>query len=229
MMKSISEVLAALARSGALHVGPIVYEAAHAMPVVRGPTPAEALTALGQGFRWQRAADGRYQLAGRVTGRLLLSNYDPAALPDAERERLDAEARALPASCIRVDVRPDGPGGEYPLRGWFVLRSFLATLAFLGRGIAEDLEFAVEPDPRSAFVGPNPARSLEITEGRRAPRDAEYEVEFEDRHYWIRKLPVSQDVVTTWNQQAFALLMNLFQMTITDVSTTPTPVISIPK
>jgi len=35
--------------------------------------------------------------------------------------------------------------------------------------------------------------------------------------------------VSSWNQQAFAVLANLFQMTVTDVSTAPTPVISIPK
>lgn len=36
------------------------------------------------------------------------------------------------------------------------------------------------------------------------------------RHYSIRKYPVSQGMVPSWNQEAFAVLSNLFQMTVTD-------------
>lgn len=71
--------------------------------------------------------------------------------------------------------------------------------------------------------------SIEIAEGDNAPDHAEFAVEIEDRDYWIRKLPVSEGMVSSWHQQAFAALTNLFQMTVTDVSATPAPVISIPK
>jgi hypothetical protein len=36
-------------------------------------------------------------------------------------------------------------------------------------------------------------------------------------------------MVPSWNQEAFAVLSNLFQMTVTDISGVKTPIISIPK
>jgi hypothetical protein len=115
------------------------------------------------------------------------------------------------------------------LQGFIVLRSLNSILAFLANGIAEQPEFAVEPDPRSGPAGANPARTLEIGEGGAPPADAEFSVEDEGRHYWILRLPVTEGMVPSWNPRAFAVLTNLFQMTVTDVSDAPAPVISIPK
>jgi len=36
-------------------------------------------------------------------------------------------------------------------------------------------------------------------------------------------------MIPSWNQGAFAVLANLFQTTVTDVSNVKTPIISIPK
>jgi hypothetical protein len=36
-------------------------------------------------------------------------------------------------------------------------------------------------------------------------------------------------MVPSWNQESFAVLANLFQMTVTDVSNVKTPIISISK
>jgi hypothetical protein len=36
-------------------------------------------------------------------------------------------------------------------------------------------------------------------------------------------------MVPSWNQEAFAVLSNLFQMTVTDLSKYPTPAIAIAK
>ncbi|MGH7288661.1 MAG: hypothetical protein ACREI8_11655 [Myxococcota bacterium] len=221
--------LAALSARRELFVQRIGYEESRPVPLAGGPTAADALAAAQEGYRWSRAGGGSYQLTRRVPGRLLLANFDAALLSNAERAALDAEARRLPASFVRIDVRTGYPGGDYPLRGWIALRSLSSILVFLARGIAEQPEFAVEPDPRSGPAAINPVRTLEIGEGDAVPRDAEFAVEIDDRHYWIRKLPVSEGMVSSWNQQAFAVLTNLFQMTVTDVSATPAPVISIPK
>ena len=58
---------------------------------------------------------------------------------------------------------------------------------------------------------------------------AEFAVEFEGKHYSIRKVPVSEGMVPSWNQEAFAVLANLFQMTVTDVSNVRAPAITIAK
>lgn len=221
--------LAGLARAGRLWVGPIAYEAEEPVPLARGPSAAEAMTALAEGLRWRRDGGGGFWLVRRRNGRVAITNYDPQALSDAERAALDAAVRRLPPSCIPVDVRADRAGGDYPLRGWFTLRSLAATLAFLARGIAEEREFPVAPDTRSHEVGPNPALSLEIAEGRHVSSDAAFAVRLDDQHYWIRKLPVSEGMLPAWNQQAFTLLTNLFQLTVSDVPEARTPLISIPK
>jgi choline dehydrogenase-like flavoprotein len=63
----------------------------------------------------------------------------------------------------------------------------------------------------------------------RSRNDYEFSVVFDGRHYSIRKYPVSQGMVPSWNQEAFAVLSNLFQMTVTDLTKYPTPAIAIAK
>ena len=75
----------------------------------------------------------------------------------------------------------------------------------------------------------NPAHVLEIEESLSPLKDAEFDVEFEGKYYSVRKFPITEGMVPSWNQEAFAVLANLFQMTVTDVSNVRTPIISIPK
>jgi hypothetical protein len=75
----------------------------------------------------------------------------------------------------------------------------------------------------------NPARTLEIEESYSKPGDYEFSVSFDGRYYWMRKYPVSQGMIPIWNQEAFAVLSNLFQMTVTDFTKYSTPAISIAK
>jgi len=62
----------------------------------------------------------------------------------------------------------------------------------------------VSPDPRTKTVVRNPARTLEIEESDSKPRDYEFSVSFDGRYYSIRKYPVSQGMVPSWNQEAFS-------------------------
>ena len=136
----------------------------------------------------------------------------------------------VPLDSVLVDVRPGFPGGEYPLHGSILLRSMNAIIGFVAKSIEEDLEMMVSPDPRTRTVVRNPARTLEIEESDSKPGDYEFSVLFDGRrHYSIRKYPVSQDMVPSWNQEAFAVLSNLFQMTVTDLTKYPTPAITISK
>lgn len=223
--------LSALHGAGKLRIAPIMYEERYPVALDRALTHAEALTAIEHGYRWipPAAPDQAAVLSRRTTGRLTITNYDIHRLGDEARRRLNEEIERFPLDHVFVDVRPDGPGGDYPLRGYLLLRSFNAIVAFLARGVAEESEFPVEQDPRTDVVPRNPARTLEIDESDHEPADGEFSVFFEGKHYTIRKFPITEGMVPSWNQEAFTVLSNLFQMTVTDVSTTRAPIISIPK
>ncbi len=222
--------LAYLDQARKLFVGPLMYEEAVAVPVQRGPTPAEVVDGLEKGYRWTVSGSGQqYLLNKRITGRIIITNYDPNRLTDEERRRLNQEAERHSEDYILVDIRAGFPGGDYPLHGTILLRSLNSIIAFLARGIAEESEFHVDPDSRTGPVMRNPARTLEILESSGQPTDAEFFVELEQKYYSISKFPISEGMVPSWNQEAFTVLSNLFQMTVTDVSGVKTPIISIPK
>ena len=222
--------LAALDFQKRLHIAPIIYEEAFPVSLEKGLTPAEVVAAIDRGYRWSASTDDRPAiLIRRVTGRLAITNYDLKRLANDERRRLNVEIDRLPPDHVFVDIRPGFPGGEYPLKGFILLRSFNSIISFVARGIAEDAGYHVDPDPRTGPVQRNPAHVLEIEESLSALKDAEFDVEFEGKYYSIRKFPISEGMVPSWNQEAFAVLANLFQMTVTDVNNVRTPIISIPK
>ena len=222
--------LSALDSARKLHIEPVTYEEAFPVAMDRALAPVEVVAALEKGFRWTMPAkDQPSQLTRKVVGRVAITNYDLRRLSNEERHRLNEEIQRFPIDYVFVDIRPDYPGGEYPLRGTIQLRSFNAIIGFVARGIAEEPGFPVEQDPRSGSVLRNPARVLEIEEAATSPGDSEFAIEFEGKHYFIRKFPISQGMVPSWNQEAFAVLSNLFQMTVTDVSGAKAPIISIPK
>jgi hypothetical protein len=222
--------LASLDFQKRLYIAPVVYEEAFPVSLEKGLTPAEVVAAIDRGYRWSVPTnDQPAVLIRRVTGRLAITNYDLKRLGNDERKRLNVEIERLPPDHVFVDIRPGSPGGEFPLKGSILLRSFNSIISFVARGIAEDAGYPVDPDPRTGPVQRNPAHVLEIEESSSPLKDAEFDVEFEGKYYSIRKFPISEGMVPSWNQEAFAVLANLFQMTVTDVSNVKTPLISIPK
>ena len=222
--------LASLDFQKRLYITPVVYEEAFPVSLEKGLTPAEVVAAIDRGYRWSVPTNDKPAiLIRRVTGRLAITNYDLKRLGNDERKRLNVEIERLPPDHVFVDIRPEYPGGEYPLKGSILLRSCNSIISFVARGIAEDAGYHVNPDPRTEPVQRNPAHVLEIEESSSPLKDAEFDVEFEGKYYSIRKFPISEGMVPSWNQEAFAVLANLFQMTVTDVSNVKTPIISIPK
>jgi len=222
--------LASLDEQRKLHVGPVMFEESQTVRTSRPPNPDEVVAALEKGFRWEGDSEGKVHTVRRkAVGRLLIANYDPSRLSNDERRRLHEEAQRYPPDYVMVDIRPGFPGGDYPLRGAILLRSMNAIIGFVARSIEEEPETMVSPDSRTKNVVRNPARTLEIEESPSRPDGYEFSVQFEDRHYSIRKFPVSQGMVPSWNQEAFAVLSNLFQMTVTDLTKYPTPAIAIAK
>ena len=190
----------------------------------------EVVAALDKGYRWSTSAGADSPvLTRKVLGRLVIANYEPWRLTNEERRRLNEEIQRFPSDSIFVDIRPGHPGGDWPMRGMIQLRSFNAIIGFVARAISEEPGFHVDPDPRSGPVTMNPDKVLEIEELTVAPREAEFSVAFEGTHYSISRFPISGGMVPSWNQEAFAVLANLFQMTVTDVSNAKAPIISISK
>lgn len=222
--------LAGLDEERKLFVGPILFEESQTVRTNRPPNPDEVVAALEKGFRWEGDSEGKVHTVRRkAVGRILIANYDPSRLSNNERRRLHEEAQRMPTDSILVDIRPDFPGGDYPLHGSVLLRSMNAIIGFVAKSIEEEPEMMVSPDSRTKTVVRNPARTLEIEESDSKPSDYEFSVPFDGHYYSIRKYPVSQGMVPSWNQEAFAVLSNLFQMTVTDLTKYPTPAIAIAK
>lgn len=71
----------------------------------------------------------------------MIANYDPGTLSNTERHQLDKKARQYPRNFILVDIRPDYPGGEFPIQTWIKLRSFNAVIEFIANSMNSSPEF----------------------------------------------------------------------------------------
>ncbi|GKS56953.1 hypothetical protein YTPLAS18_04800 [Nitrospira sp.] len=219
-----------------LYVGPLVYDEPYPLVVDRPLTGNEMLGSLAQvlqasqeGYRWIPDQKQGFRLARSVTGRIAITNYDPSAISNEERRQLALEAERNPRHAILVDIRPDRPGGDYPMHGTLVVRSFNAILQFLAQGIADAPEYHVAKDPRTLEVPRNPPWTVAVEEAVDKPSTAAFAVKYRGRWYAIRSAPKTTGGVQPWNQVAFRLLNQLFQMTVTEVSKVPTPAITIAK
>ena len=96
-------------------------------------------------------------------------------------------------------------------------------LTFIGRGMAEEPETDVAPDPRTPNITENPAHILEITRTHARPPGSELSVELDGDFYALRPESGYQ-----WNRKAFSLLYQLFQMSVAPVDKSG-PAITISK
>jgi len=164
-----------------------------------------------------------YFVATHVVGRVIITNYEYSTLPLAELTALYNEANQLPTNDVLIDIRAVQPGGEFPIHGVLRLRSFLNVLTFLGRGIAEEPEFHVAPDPRTPRIEENPVHALEIAVTRSTPKGASVSVDLAGRSFALKPERGYQ-----WNKKAFSMLCQLFQMSVAP-TTPPPPLITISK
>jgi hypothetical protein len=179
------------------------------------PNAGDIQKALEKDWRW-RPVDGAYELERRVTGRVVMTNYDPRSLSDAERYALNSRAAENPGNFVLIDIRPDHPGGDFPLFGALKLRSLNVIISFVAADYGGSQEFDVTKDPRTGDSGPNPRRVLGIEVGDWAPSGTLPNARYGGRYYSIAD--------TRWDHEAFRLLYQLFQMTVTDVSGVGVPI-----
>lgn len=186
---------------------------------------AEQLATLQKDFKVEYQAERKQIiLSKRVTGRILLTNYDPSTLSNEERIRLHEEANQGADNDVSVDIRPGYPGGEWPIHGVFRLRSFHNVLNFIGQSIGDEPEFAVDKHPETPAVRENPVNTLGLLVSEDEPDDAYLSVEYDGRYYAL--LP---EKGYQWNREGFRLLYQIFQMTVTDLAKQGAPVITIDK
>jgi hypothetical protein len=206
----------------ALRVEPLSLRYAWSIPAsALGP---EAFRSLLPDFSVAEDAETHaYTVTRRLVGRLIIANYDPTSLPAEEIARLNEEAEAGPENEIVVDIRAGFPGGRFPIHGRLRLRSFHEVLSFIGRGLDEEPEYAVAPDPRTPAISENPVRTLDVIEVKSLPPDIDLSVSVKGHHYALRPEPGYQ-----WNRKVFGLLYQLFQMTVS-APIAAGPAISIAK
>ena len=214
--------LSAIQDLHALHVEPLHFQHNWTMPAA-SVTP-ETFQATYKDFSTTYdQARKVYLVAHRIPGRVLITNYDPATLPNEERVKLHEEAEEAPFNDILVDIRPGYTGGEFPIHGRLRLRSFHEILTFIGRGLDEEREYDVPPDPRTPKIQENPTTTLEIAETRDPQWGDELSVALNGYYYSVQPQSGYQ-----WNRKAFGLLYQLFQMSVSTAAQ-PGPAITIAK
>jgi hypothetical protein len=215
--------LSSIQDRNALYVEPLIFERSWTLPI--GSLTPEAFQALEKEFSVTLDPEALvYRVAKRVTGRILITNYDPAILSNDERIRLHEEAERNSLEEINVDIRPGHEGGEYPLHGKFRLRSFHNVINFLGRSIQEEPEYDVSRDPRTPPVTENPVNTMEVMESDSPPSGVDQVVNYNGQFYAVRPETGYQ-----WNEEAFRLLYQLFQMTVVKLPQVGVPSITISK
>ncbi len=168
-----------------LFVRTLVFEEPIAPALKTAPSAADVINADKEGLQWRRTADGSYQLARFQAGRVVVMNVDPMSLGNQARFELNERIKRNPRGFVFLDVRPDGPGGDFAIRGAIKMRSMLQMLAFVANGARAVPEFDVAADARTGPTAENPRSALLITISETPPATAIASVDFAGRNYSV--------------------------------------------
>lgn len=224
MFRRVVLHLSAIQDHNSLYVEPLSIERSWTIPA--DSVTAEGFKALEQDYQVSyNGTNKTFTLRKRVEGGTLITNYDPNLLSREERARLqDENEQGLPHD-VTFDIRPGHYGGDWALKGDFRLRSFNAMLNFLGLSIDEEPEYHVDKDSRTPEVAENPMKTMDVLVSSSTPAGIDLAMKSHG-HYYAVNTNGSQ---ARWNREAFKLLSQLFQMTVTEVSRAGVPSITIAK
>ena len=216
--------LSAIQDHNSLYVEPLNIERSWTIPA--DSVTAEGFKALEQEYQVvYNAKEKTFTLRKQIEGGTLITNYDPNLLSREERARLQNEnEQGLPHD-VTFDIRPGHVGGDWPLRGDFRLRSFNAMLNFLGLSLAEEPEHHIEKDRRTPEVMENPVKTMDLILSSSAPSGLDLVMKSHGNYYAVN----TTGPQARWNREAFKLLSQLFQMTVTEISRAGVPSITIAK
>ncbi|MGH7261167.1 MAG: hypothetical protein ACREI9_10860 [Nitrospiraceae bacterium] len=226
MFRRVVLHLSAIQDQHRLYAEPMIFDRTWTIPV--DSITAEGFKALEEQYLVAYNKEAKtYTLRKKVTGRIVITNYDPDTLPVEERIQLSENAEDWPPNDLAFDIRPGHPGGEWPIKGDFRLRSFHSILTFLGQSLGDEPEYHVEKDPRSLALlnNENPVSTIEFVVSDSPLSGIDFSVRSHDKHYAVK----TEGPYARWNRLAFQLLYLLYQMTVTDVPRTGAPFITIAK
>jgi hypothetical protein len=224
MFRRVALHLSAIQDHNSLYVEPLSIERSWTIP-------AESITA--EGFKaleqeYQVTYNGQtktYTVRKQVEGGTLITNYDPDSLSREERIRLQNEDEQGLDHDVTFDIRPGHYGGDWPLKGDVRLRSFNAILNFLGLSIGEEPEYHIEKDTRTPDVMENPIKTMDLIVSPSSPSGLDLTMRSHGHYYAVN----TNGPQARWNREAFKLVSQLFQMTVTEVSRAGVPSITIAK
>ncbi|MDV6345493.1 hypothetical protein [Nitrosomonas sp. Is37] len=221
MFRRVVLHLSAIQDQKQLYAEPLTFE--HSWTIPASAVSAEGFQSLQKEFTVRyNQEEGTYTLSKQVLGPVLITNYDPDTLRFEEAEDLYDLINPGMDNDVIFDIRPGYVGGEWPLRGFFRLRSFHAILNFLSHSLEEEPEYHVEKDPRTPPVArdENPINTMKIFVSNKPITNTDLSVRSHGQYYAIN----TEGPDAHWNQNAFQLLYILFRLTVTDAKSLALPI-----
>ncbi len=180
------------------------------------PRAQDIKNGFDRGFRWRQKGDRNYTFSRFVSGRKVVTNYDPRALKDYELVKLNEKIKRNPTSFVYVHVSPAHPGGDFPIQGVIRLRSLLQILQSTAYNISRTPEFEVSKDPRTGQTQTGPPITLKINVTDTAPSGNVPRAEYGGQYYSIAN--------SDWDRKSFSMLSYLFQTAVGEVKDVGLPI-----
>src|SRR6516162_5894966 len=106
-----------------LFVRPLVFDEPLIADFKNTPSAGDINNGFNMGLRWRQKPNGHYELTRLKGDRVVVGNFDPMALTDQQRFELDEKIKKNPSGFVYLDIRPNGPGGNFPIQGAIKLRA----------------------------------------------------------------------------------------------------------
>ena len=199
-----------------LFVRPLVFNETLIADFKNTPSAADINNGFNMGLRWRQKLNGNYELTRFQSGRVVVANFDPMALSDQQRFELAEKIKKNPSGFVYLDIRPNGPGGNFPIQGAIKLRSMFQILNFIATGIRIAPEFAVSANVPTEETGAGATATLKINITDSPPDLRLPTVYYEGHYYSVND--------TEWDRTTFLILSILFQTTIGRIENVGIPI-----
>lgn len=101
-------------------------------------------------------------------------------------------------------------------------------MRFLAKGLGPEVEYQVDPDPRTGIIAKqlaaaeiNPAGTLLLHSGDSPPRNAFVSTKHKGSYYWLTHAEQSPIPLESWNRGAFDMLHTMYQLSVSEAVTKP--------